>query len=109
MAAPLTVFSAEFNVSLRSMISSRRHGCLHTAHTRTPITIGERKAMAVQGRKEGDLVCSGAAEIVIELSEQWSMGATKRYPRPSKVSTYFGSSAESPSALLSLFTAALRL
>jgi hypothetical protein len=43
-----------------------------------------------------------------ETLSEGKIGATKRYPRPSNVSTYLELSAESPSAVLSLFTAALR-
>jgi len=110
MLAPLTAFSDEFEVSLRSMMSKRREGGLRTAQATNVIAINETPTMAiVRVQKDDWLRCSVGTVALTPAAEDPLAGAMKRYPRRARVSMNTGASADSPSASRSLLIAAFRL
>src|SRR5215470_15322853 len=108
MLALLTLFSDEFEVSLRSMMSVRRDGTRrHAVHNTTAITRGVRQKTTIRRVEEIDLF--RGASISAALGEEEPLtGAMKRYPRRASVSMNTGESADSPSASRNLLIAAFR-
>src|SRR5882724_4709951 len=110
MLAPLTPFSDEFEVNLRSMMPIRRDGDLHTAQATNVIAISEAPTMAIARVQKDDwLRCSVRALALTPAAEEPLTGAMKRYPRRARVSMNTGASADSRSASRSLLIAAFRL
>src|SRR5258707_6510093 len=109
MLALLTLFSDEFEVSLRSMMSVRRDGTRrHTVHNTTAITRVARQKTTIRRVEEIDLFRCWVSISAALGEEEPLTGAMKRYPRRASVSMNTGTSADSPSASRNLLIAVFR-